>query len=195
MTTHIILDNTLEISAALNTLRWKDTALPSTGWPLFPLPDQVHQRFGNDEIDFSAVPALITDDLTFPLEPPSDPSVIEAAPEDQDTILRKKTLRELPPGNVLFLSLHNYCKLLCDRFFVTVQVPISDRLWRPSKKRGGKRGHLALRPGNCEPPAPLLNSYDFCGDPGPTSIRAGLSTSGQQARRVAYWHSQTGTAG
>ncbi len=39
-------------------------------------------RFGNYEIDFSAVPALIADDLTFQLELPAPAEVIEAVQEN-----------------------------------------------------------------------------------------------------------------
>ncbi|BCL79001.1 hypothetical protein ccbrp13_14660 [Ktedonobacteria bacterium brp13] len=35
-------------------------------------------RFGNYEIDLSAVPALIADDLAFPLELPPEPPVMDA---------------------------------------------------------------------------------------------------------------------
>ncbi len=35
-------------------------------------------RFGNYELDLSAIPAPITDDLTFAIEPPSPPEVVEA---------------------------------------------------------------------------------------------------------------------
>jgi hypothetical protein len=35
------------------------------------------KRFGNYEIDLSAVPVLIADDLTFAVDPPAQPEVIE----------------------------------------------------------------------------------------------------------------------
>jgi len=79
LTNCIILDNTLEISAALNTLA-REGCIPTIDElaALSPYQTRHIKRFGNYEIDFSAVPALIADDLTFPLEPPPDPSVIEA---------------------------------------------------------------------------------------------------------------------
>ncbi len=83
LTNCIILDNTLEISAALN-------ALPSEGFrpsidelaALSPYQTRHIKRFGNYEIDFSAVPALSADDLTFQLEPPAPPEVVEAGQEN-----------------------------------------------------------------------------------------------------------------
>lgn len=83
LTNCIILDNTLEISAALNALAregYRPTIDELTA--LSPYQTRHIKRFGNYEIDFSAVPALIADDLTFPLEPPPAPSVIEADQEN-----------------------------------------------------------------------------------------------------------------
>jgi hypothetical protein len=39
------------------------------------------KRFGNYELDVTAVPVPITDDLTFAIEPPDEPGVIEAEHE------------------------------------------------------------------------------------------------------------------
>ncbi len=82
LTNCIILDNTLEISAALNALA-KEGCVPTLDElaALSPYLTRHLKRFGNYEIDFSAVPALIADDLTFPLEPPSGPPVIDAVQE------------------------------------------------------------------------------------------------------------------
>ena len=44
---------------------------------LSPYQTRYIKRFGNYEIDLSAVPALIADDLTFALEPPPSVEVIE----------------------------------------------------------------------------------------------------------------------
>ncbi len=83
LTNCIILDNTLEISAALNTLA-REGYRPSIDElaALSPYQTRHIKRFGNYEIDFSAVPALIADDLTFQLEPPAPPEVIEAGQEN-----------------------------------------------------------------------------------------------------------------
>ena len=75
----MILDNTLEISAALN-------ALAAEGYhpsieeiaALSPYQTRYLKRFGNYDIDLSAVPALIADDLTFAIEPPEAPPAVEA---------------------------------------------------------------------------------------------------------------------
>jgi Tn3 transposase DDE domain-containing protein len=75
----VILDNTIEISAALNALA-KEGCIPTLDElaALAPYQTRHIKRFGNYEIDLSAVPALIADDLTFPLEPPAPPEVVEA---------------------------------------------------------------------------------------------------------------------
>jgi hypothetical protein len=39
------------------------------------------KRFGNYELDLAAVPAPIADDLTFAIEPPEEPGVVEADQE------------------------------------------------------------------------------------------------------------------
>jgi hypothetical protein len=73
---------TLEISAALNALA-KEGCVPTIDElaALSPYQTRHLKRFGNYEIDFSAVPALISDDLTFALSPPSEPPVIDAVQE------------------------------------------------------------------------------------------------------------------
>jgi TnpA family transposase len=78
----LMLDNTLEISAALNRLA--EEGLVATIDELAALsPYQTHhiKRFGNYELDVRTVPVPITDDLTFALEPPDEPEVIEAGQE------------------------------------------------------------------------------------------------------------------
>jgi TnpA family transposase len=78
----LMLDNTLEISAALNRLAKE--GLVATIDELAALsPYQTHhiKRFGNYELDMRTVPVPITDDLTFALEPPDEPEVIEAEQE------------------------------------------------------------------------------------------------------------------
>ncbi|GHO51391.1 Tn3 family transposase [Ktedonospora formicarum] len=82
LTSCIILDNTLEISAALNTLA-REGCIPTIDElaALSPYQTRHIKRFGNYEIDFSAVPALIADDLTFPLEAPTEPAPIEPVQE------------------------------------------------------------------------------------------------------------------
>src|SRR5260370_18485191 len=83
LTNCLILDNTLEISAALNALA-AEGYRPSLDQlaALSPYQTRHIKRFGNYEIDFSAVPALIADDLTFTLEPPPpEPTAVEATPD------------------------------------------------------------------------------------------------------------------
>ena len=83
LTNCVILDNTIEISTALN-------ALASEGYiltidevaALSPYQTRHIKRFGNYEIDFEAVPTLNADDLTFALEPPTSPEAIEAVQEN-----------------------------------------------------------------------------------------------------------------
>ncbi len=83
LTNCIILDNTLKISAALNALA-REGYRPSIDElaALSPYQTRHIKRFGNYEIDFSAIPALIADDLTFQLELPAPSEVIEAAQEN-----------------------------------------------------------------------------------------------------------------
>jgi len=71
LTSCVILDNTVEISAALNTLARKGYLLIiDEVAALSPYQTRHIKRFGNYEIDFEAVPTLNADDLTFTLEPP-----------------------------------------------------------------------------------------------------------------------------
>jgi len=78
-----IIDNTLEISAALNALA-AEGYCPSLDQvtALSPYQTRHIKRFGNYEIDFSAVPTLIADDLTFTLASPSELTAVEATPEE-----------------------------------------------------------------------------------------------------------------
>ncbi len=82
LTNCIILDNTIEISAALNTLAREGYLLSiDEVAALSPYQTRHIKRFGTYEIDLSAVPALIADDLTFTLEPPTSSEVVEAVQE------------------------------------------------------------------------------------------------------------------
>jgi len=83
LTNCLILDNTLEISAALNALA-RQGCIPTREElaALSPYQTRHLKRFGNYEIDFSSVPALMADDLTFPLEAPPAPFVIDAVQEE-----------------------------------------------------------------------------------------------------------------
>jgi TnpA family transposase len=78
----VMLDNTVEISTALNTLA-REGLVPTIDElaALSPYQTKHIKRFGNYELDLGAVPAPITDDLTFAIEPPDGPEVIEAAQE------------------------------------------------------------------------------------------------------------------
>jgi hypothetical protein len=83
LTNCIILDNTIEISAALNALAREGYLLSiDEVAALSPYQTRHIKRFGTYEIDFSAVPAIIADDLTFTLEPPAAPEVVEAIQEN-----------------------------------------------------------------------------------------------------------------
>src|SRR5260221_711952 len=83
LTNCVILDNTVEISAALNALAQEGYLLSiDEVAALSPYQTRHIKRFGNYEIDFEAVPTLNADDLTFTLEPPSDPSAIETVQGD-----------------------------------------------------------------------------------------------------------------
>lgn len=77
-----MLDNTLEISNALNTLA-KEGLIPTIDElaALSPYQTKHMKRFGNYELDLSAVPTSIADDLTFAIEPPKEPDVVEADQE------------------------------------------------------------------------------------------------------------------
>ncbi len=78
----VMLDNTVEISTALNALA-KEGLVPTIDElaALSPYQTRHIKRFGNYELDLSAVPAPITDDLTFAIEPPDEPGVIDADQE------------------------------------------------------------------------------------------------------------------
>src|SRR5437764_1277719 len=78
----VMLDNTLEISNALNALA-KEGVIPTLDElaALSPYQTKHIKRFGNYELDLSAVPAPIADDLTFAIEPPKEPDVVEADQE------------------------------------------------------------------------------------------------------------------
>jgi TnpA family transposase len=71
LTSCVILDNTVEISAALNTLAREGYLLTiDEVAALSPYQTRHIKRFGNYEIDFEAVPTLNADDLTFTDEVP-----------------------------------------------------------------------------------------------------------------------------
>lgn len=78
----VMLDNTLEISNALNALA-REGLIPTIDElaALSPYQTRHIKRFGNYELDLSAVPAPIADDLTFAIEPPKEPEVVEADQE------------------------------------------------------------------------------------------------------------------
>ena len=83
LTNCVILDNTVEISAALNTLASEGYLLTiNKVAALSPYQTRHIKRFGNYEIDFEAVPTLNADDLTFTLELPASPEAIEAVQEN-----------------------------------------------------------------------------------------------------------------
>jgi TnpA family transposase len=75
----LMLDNTIEISAALNTLA-KEGCIPTIDElaALSPYLTRHIKRFGNYELDLSAIAAPVTDDLTFEIEPPQEAGTIEA---------------------------------------------------------------------------------------------------------------------
>ena len=76
----MMLDNTLEISAALNTLA-KEGCIPTIDElaALSPYITRQIKRFGHYELDLLAIPAPTTDDLTFEIEPPQEPEAVEAS--------------------------------------------------------------------------------------------------------------------
>lgn len=78
----LMLDNTLELSTALNALA-KEGRLPTIDELAALSPYQTRQikRFGNYDLDLAAIPAPVADDLLFALEPPPDPQSIDADPE------------------------------------------------------------------------------------------------------------------
>ncbi len=68
----VILDNTIEMSAALNALAKEGcVATIDELSSLSPYQTRHIKRFGNYEIDFSVVPTRIDDELTFILGSPS----------------------------------------------------------------------------------------------------------------------------
>src|SRR5579864_4669417 len=77
--TLLMLDNTIEISAALNALA-KEGCIPTIDElaALSPYLTRHIKRFGNYELDLSAIAAPVTDDLTFEIEPLQESSTIEA---------------------------------------------------------------------------------------------------------------------
>ncbi len=78
----VMLDNTIEISAALNALA-KEGCIPTIDElaALSPYITRQIKRFGNYELDLSAIPAPVTDDLTFEIEPPQEARAVEVSPE------------------------------------------------------------------------------------------------------------------
>jgi hypothetical protein len=68
-----------QISAALNALA-KEGYIPTIDElaALSPYLTRHIKRFGNNELDLAAIPALATDDLTFEIEPPQESGTIEA---------------------------------------------------------------------------------------------------------------------
>jgi TnpA family transposase len=74
----VMLDNTIEISAALNALA-KEGCIPTIEElaALSPYQTRHIKRFGNYELDLSAVPEPVADDLTFELEPPPTGGIVE----------------------------------------------------------------------------------------------------------------------
>ena len=74
-----MLDNTVEISTALNALA-KEGLIPTIDElaALSPYQTRHIKRFGNYELDLQAIAAPLTDDLTFEIAPPTPPEVVEA---------------------------------------------------------------------------------------------------------------------
>jgi hypothetical protein len=75
-----MLDNTIEISAALNALA-KEGCIPTIDELAAPSPYITRQikRFGNYELDLSVIPAPVTDDLTFEIEPSQEARAVEVS--------------------------------------------------------------------------------------------------------------------
>lgn len=71
--------NTIEISAALNALA-REGCIPTIDElaALSPYMTRHIKRFGNYELDLSAIPAPVTDDLTFEIEPTPEAETVEA---------------------------------------------------------------------------------------------------------------------
>ncbi len=77
----LMLDNTIEISAALNALA-KEGRVPTAAQlaALSPYLTRQIKRFGNYELDLSTIAEPITDDLAFEIEPPPGAEGVEASP-------------------------------------------------------------------------------------------------------------------
>jgi TnpA family transposase len=75
----VMLDNTLEISASLNTLA-KEGRVPTVDQlaALSPYQTRHIKRFGDYELDLSAIAEPVMDDLTFEIEPPEHLTTVEA---------------------------------------------------------------------------------------------------------------------
>src|SRR5579864_6580617 len=88
--TLLMLDNTIEISAALNALA-KEGCIPTIDElaALSPYLTRHIKRFGNYELDLSAIAAPVTDDLTFEIELPQEAGTIEADPQHAPRIERR----------------------------------------------------------------------------------------------------------
>jgi TnpA family transposase len=76
----VMLDNAIEISAALNALA-REGCIPTIDElaALSPYQTRHIKRFGNYELDLAAIAEPPTDDLTFELEPPPEVTSVEAA--------------------------------------------------------------------------------------------------------------------
>ena len=74
-----MLDNIIEISAALNALA-KEGCIPTIEElaALSPNLTRHVKRFGNYELDLAAIPAPAADDLNFELDPPQEAGTLEA---------------------------------------------------------------------------------------------------------------------
>jgi hypothetical protein len=74
----VMLDNTIEISAALNALA-REGCIPTIDElaALSPYQTRHIKRFGNYELDLSAIPAPPTEDLAFEIDPPPNGTTIE----------------------------------------------------------------------------------------------------------------------
>lgn len=74
-----MLDNTIEISAALNALA-REGCIPTIDElaALSPYITRQIKRFDNYELDLSAIAAPVTDDLTFEIETSQEPGTVEA---------------------------------------------------------------------------------------------------------------------
>ena len=75
----IMLDNTLEISVALNTLA-SEGRVPTVDQlaALSPYQTRHIKRFGDYSLDLTAIAEPVMDDLTFEIEPPQHLTTVEA---------------------------------------------------------------------------------------------------------------------